>query len=114
MENMISVPLHEYEELVRDSEKLRIITEMAMSTREPRIERTDVLRVAGYKDINIKSEKRFGEPIAPAQRIRPDKTDSMPSVSMTISNALKEAYIDGAFPEPIAIEMKRQIREKSR
>ena len=80
MERTIEVPLHEYEELVRDSERLRIITEKAVRTRKcgPTMEIDFVLLVAGYQDVSSRPEKcynpntHFGKSVAPAQQVRPE------------------------------------------
>lgn len=120
---MINVPLREYEEMVRDSEKLRVITEMAIRAKRNAgrgigLSLNDVLLISGYyipdKDNHsVCNRNDFSDkPVAPAQKICPHKTDSVSLDPTTISGALKEAFIDGAFPEGIAVELKTQIREK--
>lgn len=122
---MINVPLREYEEMVRDSEKLRVITEMAIRAKRNAgrgigLSLNDVLLISGYyipdKDNHsVCNRNDFSDkPVAPAQKICPHKTDSVSLDPTTISGALKEAFIDGAFPEGIAVELKTQIREKNR
>lgn len=107
-ERMIEVPLHEYEELVRDSERLRIITEKAVGAakRKFQIQASSILEVAGYRIPEA-------DHIAPAQKIRPDKTGSTPSVSLTVPEALKEVIYE-IFPQDIARELKKQMEERNK
>lgn len=78
-ERMIEVPLHEYEELVRDSERLRIITERAARAARkmhPGIETGFILLVAGYQETSKEDTRNHGpqsgKAVAPAQQVRPE------------------------------------------
>jgi len=89
-DKMVNVPLHEYEEMVRDSERLRIITEKAIRKRKygPMMEIDFILLVTGYQDVSSRPEKcynsntHFGKPVAPAQHIDRDKLTERIAKSM--------------------------------
>lgn len=96
MENRIEVPLHEYEELVRDSERLRIVTEKAVRTRKyrPTMEIDFILLVTGYQDISGRPEKCYNpnthlgsKPITPAQ-IKPEVSIDSAKIAKRISEAM--------------------------
>ncbi len=96
MKNKIEVPLHEYEELVRDSEKLRIIAEMAMRAskdgdRKAGLSLNNILLIAGYWSVNkesVCSRDGFSDkPVAPAQ-IKPEVHMDNAKIAKRISEAM--------------------------
>lgn len=96
MKNKIEVPLHEYEELVRDSEKLRIIAEMAMKaskdgSRKAGLSLNNILLIAGYQIPDKKPvcsiDDFFDKPVAPAQ-IRPEAHVDSAKIAKRISEAM--------------------------
>lgn len=91
MENKIEVPLHEYEELIRDSEKLRIIEENVICTRGNCVDKNFIMQVIGRKNDCI-------EPPIPIVR--------------TMAGHIKESLIDKTFQKDVAEELKKQIKEE--
>lgn len=96
MKNKIEVPLHEYEELVRDSEKLRIIAEMAMRTsngggRKAGLSLNNILLIAGYRSTNKESacsgDSFSDKPVTPAQ-IKPEMHVDSVKIAKRISEAM--------------------------
>lgn len=94
--NKIEVPLHEYEELVRDSEKLRIIAEMAMrasknGSRKAGLSLNNILLIAGYqiadKEPVCSRDDFYDKAVAPAQ-IRPDVHVDSAKIAKRISEAM--------------------------
>lgn len=96
MKKMIEVPLREYEELVRDSEKLRIIAEMAMRAskdggRKAGLSLNNILLIAGYWSADkesVCSRDGFSDkPVAPAQ-IKPEVHMDNAKIAKRISEAM--------------------------
>lgn len=92
----IEVPLHEYEELVRDSEKLRIIAEMAMKasndgSHKAGLSLNNILLIAGYRSVDketVCSRDGFSDKsVAPAQ-IKPQVHIDNAKIAKRISEAM--------------------------